>query len=59
VEQGLNVVKVSVADVRIEHQVKRFEFTKWLERDDTWPRETSDRRIRAANVDATVEPAGR
>jgi len=56
----LNVVKVSVADVRIEHEVKRMEFTKWLERDGTSPRETSDRnRIRAGNVDATVEPAGR
>jgi len=33
VAQGLNVVKVSVADVRIEHEVKLMEFTKWLERD--------------------------
>jgi hypothetical protein len=48
VAQGLNVVKVSVADVRIEHEVKLMEFTKWLERDGTSPRETSDRnRIRA------------
>jgi len=31
IAQGLNVVmKVSVADVRIEHEVKLMEFTKWL-----------------------------
>jgi len=29
-QQG--VVKVSVADVRVEHQVKLTDFTKWLER---------------------------
>jgi hypothetical protein len=28
VAQGLNVVKVSVADVRIEQEVKLLEFTK-------------------------------
>jgi len=49
VAQGLNVVKVSLADVRIEHEVKLMEFTKWLERDGASPRETSDRnRIRAS-----------
>src|SRR5438552_13913207 len=48
VAQGLNVVKVSVADVRVEHEVRLMEFTKWLERDGGSPRETSDRnRIRA------------
>jgi hypothetical protein len=26
------IVKVSVADVRVEHQVKLADFTKWLER---------------------------
>jgi len=31
--QGLNVVKVSVADIRVEHEVRLMEFTKWLERD--------------------------
>ena len=62
VAQGLNVVKVSVADVRIEHEVKLMEFTKWLERDGASPRETSDRNEDSrnpGNVDATVEPAGR
>jgi predicted helicase len=29
-QQG--IVKVSVADVRVEHQVKLADFTKWLER---------------------------
>jgi hypothetical protein len=44
----LNVVKVSVADVRVEHEVKLMDFTKWLERAGGSPREVSDRhRIRA------------
>ena len=48
IAQGLNVVKVSVADVRVEHEVKLMEFTKWLERDGGSPRETGDRhRIRS------------
>jgi hypothetical protein len=62
VAQGLNVVKVSVADVRIVHEVKLMEFTKWLERDGASPRETQrpeqDSRS-PGNVDATVEAAGR
>jgi hypothetical protein len=57
VAQGLNVVKVSVADVRIEHEVKLMEFTKWLERDGASPRETSDRkRIRAILGMSTPRP---
>ena len=48
VAQGLNVVKVSVAAVRVEHEVRLMEFTKWLEKDGGSPRETSDRqRVRA------------
>src|ERR1700758_5384293 len=48
IAQGLNVVKVSVADVRVEHEVKLMDFTKWLERAGGSPREVSDRqRIRA------------
>ena len=48
IAQGLNVVKVSVADVRVEHEVRLMEFTKWLENDGGSPRETSDRqRIRS------------
>ena len=44
VAQGLNVVKVSVADVRVEHEVKLGDFTKWLERRGNTPREVIDRK---------------
>jgi hypothetical protein len=48
IAQGLNVVKVSVADVRMEHEVRLTEFMKWLEKDGGSPRATSDRqRIQA------------
>ena len=48
IAQGLNVVKVSVADVRVEHEVKLADFTTWLERPGGSPREVSDRqRIRS------------
>lgn len=48
VAQGLNVVKVSVADVRVEHEVKLNDFTKWVDRTGGSPREISDRqRIRS------------
>jgi len=48
IAQGMNVVKVSVTDVRVEHEVKLGEFTKWLERSGGSPREVSDRqRIRS------------
>ena len=48
IAQGLNVVKVSVADVRVEHEVKLMDFTKWVDRTGGSPREMSDRqRIRA------------
>jgi hypothetical protein len=59
VAQGLNVVKVSVADVRREHEVKLMEFTKWLERDGTPPRDTSDRnRICGMSTPRSNQPAG-
>jgi hypothetical protein len=38
-----NVVRVSVADVRVEHEVKLMDFTKWLERSGGSPREVSER----------------
>jgi len=48
VAQGLNVVKVSVADVRVEHEVRLMGFTNWPERTGGSPREVSDRgRIRS------------
>jgi hypothetical protein len=48
IAEGFNFVKVSVADVRVEHQVKLKDFAKWVERTGGSPREVSDRhRIRA------------
>jgi hypothetical protein len=48
IAQGLNVVKVSVADVRVEHEVRLGDFTKWLEKAGGSPREVSERhKIRA------------
>ena len=48
IAQGLNVVKVSVADVRVEHEVKLGDFTKWLEKAGGSPRDVSQRhRIRS------------
>ena len=48
IAQEVNVVKVSVADVRVEHEVKLMDFTKWVDRTGGSPREMSDRqRIRA------------
>jgi len=45
--EGLNVVRVSVADVRVEHEVRLGDFTKWLDRSNGSPREMSERvRIR-------------
>jgi hypothetical protein len=43
----LNIVKVSVNPVRVEHEVKLVDFTKWLETKGGSPREVSARhRIR-------------
>jgi hypothetical protein len=48
IADGLNVVKVSVADVRVEHEVRLQDFTKWIEKAGGSPREVSDRnRIRS------------
>ena len=47
-EERFGFVKVSVADVRVEHQVKIADFMKWLERPGRTPREITHRlRIRA------------
>lgn len=43
IAEGLNAVKVSVADVRVEHAVKMIDFKKWLERPGGSPREVSQR----------------
>jgi|SRR5579864_801307 len=43
-----NVVKVSVANVRVVHEVKLMDFNKWLDRTGVSPREVTDRkRIRS------------
>lgn len=48
IADGLNVVKVSVADVRVEHEVRLQDFTRWIEKAGGSPREVSDRnRIRS------------
>jgi hypothetical protein len=43
IAQGANVVKVSVADVRVEHEVRLVDFTRWLDKMGGSPREMSDR----------------
>jgi hypothetical protein len=43
IAQGFNIVKVSVVDVRVEHEVKLMDFTKWLEKNGGSPREVNDR----------------
>jgi hypothetical protein len=46
--ERFGVVKVSVAEVRVEHEVKIKDFTTWLERPPRSPRELTDRqKIRA------------
>ena len=48
IQEQFAVVKVSVADVRVEHQVKIADLTKWLERPGRTPREVSQHhKIRA------------
>jgi hypothetical protein len=44
VAQGLNVARVSVTNVPIEHSVKLQDFNSWLKREGGSPRETADRR---------------
>ena len=38
IAQGLNVVKVCVADMRVEREVRLMDFTKWLDRKGGSPR---------------------
>jgi len=42
---ALNLVKVSAADVCVEHEVKPMDFTKMLERTDGSPREIYQPRL--------------
>jgi len=55
IAHGFNAVKVSVADVRVEHEVKLGNFTKWLEKAGGSPRDVSQRqRIRSILGHASV-----
>ena len=48
IEERFGPVKVSVADVRVEHQVKITDLMKWLQRSGRTPREITQRqKIRA------------
>jgi len=42
--EGHGVVRVSVSDVRVEHEVKLADFTKWLESKGHSPREVVHRK---------------
>ena len=47
VAEGMNVVRVRVTQIPVEHEVKLADFTKWLERRGRSPKEVFDRnRIR-------------
>jgi hypothetical protein len=62
IAQGLNVVKVSVADVRVEHEVKLMDFTKWLEKNGGSPREgerSSKDSVDPGHADLTVGRSAR
>jgi hypothetical protein len=43
VGERIGVVKVSVAEIRVEHEVKLKDFTSWLERPGKSPREIIER----------------
>ena len=48
IEERFGTVKVSVADVRVDHQVKIADFMKWIERPGRTPSEITQRqKIRA------------
>ena len=48
IAQGLSVVKVSVTEIRVEHEVKLIDFMRWVERTGGSPRDvTGRRRIRS------------
>jgi hypothetical protein len=43
IEERFGIVKVSVAEVRVEHQVRVADLMKWLERPGRTPREITQR----------------
>jgi hypothetical protein len=44
VAQGLNVARVSVTNISIEHSVKLQDFNAWLKKEGGTPRERTDRK---------------
>ena len=44
IAQGLNVARVSVTNIPVEHTVKLQDFNNWLQREGTSPREKTERR---------------
>ncbi len=47
ISEGMNVIRVRVTQIPVEHEVKLGDFTKWLERRGCSPKEICDRnRIR-------------
>ena len=50
IEERFGFVKVSVADVRVEHQVKIADFMKWLERPGRTPHRLRIRAILGMSV---------
>jgi len=60
IEERFGFVRVSIAEVRVEHQVKIADFMKWLERPGRTPREITHRlRIRSIPGDVCVEVISR
>ena len=57
VAQGLNVVKVSVADVRVEHEVRLKDFLSWLESPGKSPRDIISREKVRTILGMNVAPA--
>jgi hypothetical protein len=58
IAQGMNAVKVAVCDVRVEHEVRLADFTKWLEKSGGSPREVSDRHRIRSILGMTVTRSG-
>jgi hypothetical protein len=41
--QGMNVIRLTVANIPVQHEVRLQDFTKWLEKSGGSPREVSQR----------------
>jgi hypothetical protein len=56
IAEGLNAVRVSVADLRVEHAVKMIDFKQWLEKPGGSPREVGQRQRIRAILGTAVSP---